>query len=237
MSAWHDALTEGHGGINADHRSDNGYSAQHSGFTSRSAAARRRQRRGRPRRLPVFMVGRRSIRVLSRAGIVVVLRPGATVYQVNDREEVADTAPSAQRGELFVTPLAGSGALATASRAAPADRHRRIASAQRTISLEARQLQGAEAITVDGTAPPDAPVTITLLAIVSSDVPTIVVSRHDVVTDVSGHFAAVIPIASAYERGTILRVVATSLPGVGSASAQLVTAAPNDGVDVPLEQY
>ena len=179
--------------------------------------------------------------VLSRAGIVVVLRPGAPVYQVNDRVEVADAPPSYLNGDLFVT-----GALANRldvlaerhSSAAQTGTERTAAadqSARGAISLEARQLQGAEALSVDGTAPPNAPVTITLLAIVSSDVPTIVVSRHDVVTDVSGRFGAVIPIASAYERGTILRVVATSLSGAGSASAQLVTGAPNDGADVPLE--
>ena len=179
--------------------------------------------------------------VLSRAGIVVVLRPGAPVYQVNDRDEVADTPPSYSHGDLFVSRALADRLESLAAQhpsAAPAGVERTAAadqSAQGTISLEARQLQGAEALSVDGTAPPNVPVTITLLAIVSSDVPTIVVSRHDVVTDVSGRFGAVIPIASAYERGTLLRVVATSLPGVGSASAQLVTQSPNDGVNVPLE--
>jgi hypothetical protein len=105
------------------------------------------------------------------------------------------------------------------------------------ITMEARQLQGAEAIDVSGTAPAGAPVTITLLAVVSSDLPTIVVSRHDIVTDVDGRYEATIPVASAYERGTILRVVATSAPGVASASAQLVEEAPNAGVTVPLEQF
>ena len=105
-----------------------------------------------------------------------------------------------------------------------------------TIALEATQHQGAEAIDVMGSAPPNSPVTITLLATVSTDVPTIVVSRQDVVTDVDGRFRAVIPIASAFERGTILRIVATSLPGVIPASAQLVINAPNAGVTVPLEQ-
>jgi hypothetical protein len=104
------------------------------------------------------------------------------------------------------------------------------------IALEASQHQGAEAIDVTGSAPPNSPVTITLLATVSTDVPTIVVSRQDVVTDVNGRFGAVIPIASAFERGTILRIVATSLPGVIPASAQLVINAPNAGVNVPLEQ-
>lgn len=179
--------------------------------------------------------------VLSRAGIVIVLRPGAQVYQVNDRDEVADAAPSYAHGDLFVTPSLADRLQVLARRYSPTagQGKDRIAtadqSAQGTISLEARQLQGAESIAVEGTAPPNAPVTITLLAIVSSEVPTIVVSRHEIVTDVSGRFGAVIPIASAYERGTLLRVIATSLPGVASASAQLITGAPNDGVDVPLE--
>jgi len=108
--------------------------------------------------------------------------------------------------------------------------------AQGAITLEARQLQGSEAIDVEGTAPSGAPVTITLLAMLSTDLPTILVSRHDVVTDVNGRFRAVIPAASAYERGTLLRVVATSLPGVRPASAQLVIGAPNAGVSIPLEQ-
>jgi hypothetical protein len=108
--------------------------------------------------------------------------------------------------------------------------------AQGSITMEARQLQGAEAISVEGSAPPNAPVTITLLAVVSSEVPTIVVSRHDVVTDVNGHFGAVVPIASAYERGTILRVVATSSPGIAPASSQLTVQMPNFGLPVPLEQ-
>jgi hypothetical protein len=75
---------------------------------------------------------------------------------------------------------------------------------------------------------------MTLLAVVSPELPTIVVSRQDVITDVNGRFRAVIPIASAYERGTILKIVATSLPGVIPASAQLVMNAPNEGANVPL---
>ncbi|HZT13058.1 MAG TPA: hypothetical protein VFA29_09650 [Candidatus Baltobacteraceae bacterium] len=143
-------------------------------------------------------------------------------------------AASSALGAADVSSRAGSVAAlrpgAPAPRAVAAD-----TPAQNSISLEARQLQGAAAISVYGSAPPTAPVTITLLAVVSSEVPTIVVSRHDVVADVSGRFGAVIPIAPAFERGTILRIIATSLPGVGSASAQLVASPPNDGVDVPLE--
>lgn len=178
--------------------------------------------------------------VLSRPGIIVVLRPGAQVYQVNDHDEVANTAPAFSRGDLYVTQALARHLEALARRTSPAaaasagspstgDR-----TAQGSITLEARQLQGAEAIDVQGTAPAGLPVTITLLALVSPDLPTIVVSRHDVAADSGGRFGAVIPIASAYERGTILRIVATSASGVASAQAQLITGAPNAGVSVPL---
>lgn len=178
--------------------------------------------------------------VLSRSGIVVVLRPGAPVYQVNDHQEVADAAPAFAHGDLFVTSSLAAHLQALAERADPAPQATDALSptdtfAHQAISLEARQLQGAEALAVDGSAPPNAPVIITLLAIVSADIPTILVSRHELVTDVNGRYSGVIPVASAYERGTLLRVVATSVSGAGSASAQLVTSQPNAGIDVPLE--
>jgi hypothetical protein len=108
------------------------------------------------------------------------------------------------------------------------------ASEHGALSLEARQLQGAEAIYVAGSAPANAQVTITLLATVSPEIPTILVSRHDVVTDATGRFGAVIPIASAYERGVVLTVLATSASGDVSPPAHLVTDAPNAGASVPL---
>lgn len=135
----------------------------------------------------------------------------------------------------IVIPASPAGAAQLASAVGnPVPSSTALASAQGSITLEARQLQGSEAIDVEGTAPAGSPVTITLLALVSPDVPTIVVSRHDVAADSAGRFGAVIPIASAFERGTILRVIATSAPGVASAQAQLTTGAPNAGVSVPL---
>ncbi len=183
-----------------------------------------------------------SVLVLSRPGMVVVLRPGSQVYEVNDHDEVADAAPSYERGDLYVTPSLAAHLEALARRISPTAAHNAEtvspaeATAQGSITMEARQLQGAEAINVSGSAPTGVPVTLTLLAVVSSDIPTIVVSRNDVVTDANGRFTAIIPIASAYERGTLLRVVATSTSGIASATSQLVMDPPNNGVTVPLEQ-
>ena len=181
--------------------------------------------------------------VLSRPGTVIVLRPGAPVYQVNDHAEVTDEAPSYSRGDLYVTQALAKHLTALARRYSPAaapgaeTAGDSTAEAHGSISLEARQLQGAEAISIDGNAPSGSQVTVTLLATVSPEVPTIVVSRHDVVTDATGRFGAVIPIASAYERGTLLTIVATSSSGAASASAHLVTDAPNAGASVPLTNH
>lgn len=103
------------------------------------------------------------------------------------------------------------------------------------VSLTAQPAAGSEAISVSGTAPPGSPVTVTLLATISQDIPTIVVSRNVVLPDSSGNYQARIPIAAAYERGTILRVFATS-GGQTSAAVQLTVGPPNGGVAVPLEQ-
>jgi Copper amine oxidase N-terminal domain len=180
--------------------------------------------------------------VLSRPGIVVVLRPGSQVYEVNDHDEIANAAPSYSRGDLFVTTSLARHLQALSRRFSPAAVHGAEtissvdADAHGSITMEARQLQGAEAISVAGSAPAGVPVTITLLAVLSSDLPTAVVSRNDVVADANGRYEVIIPIASAYERGTLLRVVATSSPGVTAAQTQLVVQAPNTGVTVPLEQ-
>jgi hypothetical protein len=124
---------------------------------------------------------------------------------------------------------------AVCAAAVPSQTGKAVAQAGSSVlTLEARQLQGAEAIDVTGTAPPGATVTITLTALISTDLPTVLVSRHDVVTDSSGHFGGAIPIASAYERGIILTVIATA-PGASGAQAQLTTGAPNAGASVPIE--
>jgi hypothetical protein len=147
--------------------------------------------------------------VLSGPGTVVP-RPGALMNAALPRQSSPAAAASAEAAATADSPAHGA------------------------LTLEARQLQGAEAIYVAGSAPANAQVTITLLATVSPEIPTILVSRHDVVTDATGRFGAVIPIASAYERGVVLTVLATSASGDVSPPAHLVTDAPNAGASVPL---
>lgn len=125
-----------------------------------------------------------------------------------------------------ISPAAAASAESAATANAPANG---------SLTLEARQLPQAEAIAVAGNAPAGSQVTLTLLATISRDIPTIVVSRHYVTADGAGRYQAVIPIASAFARGTLLNVIATSESGTTPAQAQLTVGAPNEGVTVPLE--
>ena len=106
-----------------------------------------------------------------------------------------------------------------------------------TIVLNVTQLQGAEALLVTGTAPPWAPVMLTLLATLSSELPNVLLSRHDLTAGSDGRFQAIVPIAPDYVRDSYINVLATSLPGVASAKSQLLIHAPNAGITVPVDMF
>ncbi|MGZ3499299.1 MAG: stalk domain-containing protein [Vulcanimicrobiaceae bacterium] len=185
---------------------------------------------------------------LMRPGIVIVIRPGQSLYEVNDRVESSATAPRYANNDIYVsasfaehiTQLARQAQLrsqdiqnleraygAAAAPTAPA--------VSGSISLDVHPLQGSEAVIVTGHAPPTAPVMITLLATLSSDLPTVVVSRHNISADPDGKFQAIIPIAADFLRGSYLKVLATSVPSVVSASAQVLVGPPSPGLKVPAD--
>ncbi len=181
----------------------------------------------------------RAVR-LYRPGLVIVIRPGATMYEVNDRVEFADAAPSYVNGDLLITPslasrlgrLAALAAAATNSAAQP-----RIAvntGPVQPITLNVQPQKGSEALRVSGRAPSNAIVTITLLATFSRDLPTVVLSRNDLYAGPSGQFDARIPIAPDYTHNTIIQVLATA-PGAELAQAVINVDAPNAGVNVPFD--
>jgi hypothetical protein len=184
---------------------------------------------------------------LTRPGMAIIVRPGEVMYSVNNHVEFTDIPPRYVNGDLLVSSTLVARLARLARFAAAAQPRPRMETApgmavstetpaSGPITIDVRPQTGSEAIAVSGHAPSNAPVTITLLATFSTDVPTVVVSRHDVQPDVSGNFAASIPIAAAFARGTLLRIVAASVAGTTPASAQLVVGVPNAGVIVPLEQ-
>jgi len=187
-----------------------------------------------------WLLPERSVR-LYRPGLVIVIRPGDREYDVNDRVEFTDAAPAYVNGDILVsTSLAARlrrlGAMAVSPAAVSGMRSVAAAPpATGSITLDALRTQGTQALTVTGRAPAGSPVTITLLATISPDLPTVVVSRHDVQPDASGQFEAVISTAPDYLRGSLLQVVATSA-GATPASTTITLDAPNAGVTVPFDK-
>jgi len=193
---------------------------------------------------------------LSGPGIVLVIRPGDYLYDVNDRVEVATVIPRYVSNDIYVSQALANHIIALARQAqlaaeAQADQVARAAANEinlaRTetiapeihgsIVLNVTPLKGAEALLVTGSAPPSAPVLITLLATLSADLPNVLLSRNQMTAGPDGRFQAIVPIASDYMRDTFIHVLATSSPGVTSASAQLLVQAPNDGLKVPAEAF
>lgn len=189
-----------------------------------------------------WLLPERSVR-LYRPGMVIVIRPGVTQYEVNERVEFSDVAPRYINGDILVSPSLAARLAKLASIAAASQRPERevrfaqaLPTASGPITLEVHPQHGSEALAVSGHAPSAAPVTITLLATLSPDLPTVVVSRHDVQPDANGQFQATISIASDYLRGSTLRVLATSSTGATPASATITVGAPNAGVTVESDK-
>lgn len=186
----------------------------------------------------------RSVEI-SKPGMLIVIRPGQSLFEVNDRIETTAVAPRYANNDLYISQ---SFANRIAQLARQADRNSaamnqsadpggdvvaQASAISGAIQLEVHQLPGSEALIVTGQAPPSAPVTISLFATFATDLPTVVVSRHDAHPDASGRFSTIVPIAPDYFRGSIVDVLASSLPGVKAATAQYVVGAPNGNVVIP----
>jgi hypothetical protein len=102
------------------------------------------------------------------------------------------------------------------------------------ITVSAGPVQGKEMISVSGKAPAMAPVTLILFATISKDMPDIFINRRDILTDSSGHFSAMVPIAPDFWRGTILTVTASSPDVTSTATARTIVIVPNPNVGVSL---
>lgn len=190
---------------------------------------------------------------LSGPGLVLVVRPGDNVYEVDDRVEITAVTPRYISNDIYVsrtlathiTQLARQAwqlvrtqeALAASRELEEQQQQQGVVELRGTIVLNVTPLQGAEALLVTGTAPPSAPVRITLLATLSSELPNVLLSRHDLTAGPDGKFQAIVPTAPDYMRDSFIRVLATSLPGVVSASTQLLVQAPNAGIKVPIESF
>jgi hypothetical protein len=186
---------------------------------------------------------------LSRPGVTILVRPGERLYDVNDRTEAMDgAAPHFYRNDLFVSPqfIARLRAIAAlypdgmggGSGVIPATYRSSSATVTGPISLlDVRQIPGTQKLDVSGKTPmPNMPITLTLIGTFSSQIPDTVLSRRQVFADSDGRFRANVPIGPGYMRGAYLTLVASSVPGVASASLRFEVKAPNGDISVPSEQ-
>jgi len=190
---------------------------------------------------------------LQRAGVVIVLHAGYPMYEVNATPMQADSAPRFEGGDLIVS-------------RALADRLRRIAiahpqaipltaihssaiplpaavaanssvSTSSALTINARQIPGREALTISGTAPANATVTVTLTADLSKDLPVVLLSRNTIVSASDGSYSFVAIIDQNAHRGTTITATAASFTGVTPVTARISVEAPSPQVNSILDGF
>jgi hypothetical protein len=185
---------------------------------------------------------------LTKPGVTVVIRPGERLFDVNDRTEAMDgSAPQFSHSDIFISdsllarlkqisakypsqPSGGARAIVIQNGSAVAN----VSGAITGLALS--QVPGKLDIAVSGKAPANLPISLTLYATFTTEIPDVVVSRNEVVSDADGSFKTEIPPSSAYYHGAILTVVASSVSGVASAKSKIVLKAPNLTTVVPNDQ-
>jgi hypothetical protein len=177
---------------------------------------------------------------LSRPGIVVVLRAGQKLYRAGDRVISADRAPYYDGTDLVVSPAVAANlrrlAQAFPVPPPPFAPPTQTAAVTGSLSVEARQVAGRDAIAVSGRGPADAPVLITLTGEVSRDLPVVVLSRIATRVKPDGTYQADIGISSAPPRETVVVATVTSVTGVKPSSTRVVLKATSPSVNSPLDK-
>jgi hypothetical protein len=183
---------------------------------------------------------------LSRPGIVVILRPGEPLYELNDRSIPIDgPSPSYKGGEVFISRtlfatlrrLAATSAPATAVDLTPRQLSQ-MAGPKGPVTIDAltaTHIEGDQALHVAGQATPLADITLTLIARLSSGIPDVVVSRSHVSADKNGVFTGRVAIAPVFFAGSLFKVVAASDSDSTRSVTTTVTDEPNGNTQVPSE--
>jgi hypothetical protein len=181
---------------------------------------------------------------------VIVIRPGERLFEVNDKTEAIEGQPphyyqnDVYVSEAFVGRLRQIAAkypvMAAPSQPAGGPSNLEMNLPTRVngaiSALDVRQIPGSQDLSVSGKSPANLPITISLVATFSSEIPDTTLTRTKVFAGPDGRFRADVSIAPGYFRGAYITVVASSLPGVRSQSYRMVMKAANEDVQVPAEQ-
>ena len=177
---------------------------------------------------------------LQKPGVVIVIRPGNQFYQVNDGSEFATSLPRAAGSDILIPStlaqrirlLAREQASSAVANVTPL-----VVGPYRpgSLTMSVFHIEGTESLAVSGTGPPRVPVTLTVYATLSRDLPEVVLSRYDCATDTTGNFSATISIAPDFMRDSILTVRASSLDSVNPALSTVLVGPPSPHATVPAE--
>ena len=186
---------------------------------------------------------------LGRPGVTILVRPGERLFDVNDRtESMGGSAPKFVQDDLYVSAefVARLRAIAARYPAAPsfsgeAMSHHAFNTDVAKVSgpitaFQVRQVPGTEKVNVSGKAPAaDVPITLTLVGTFDTNVPDTILTRRQVFSGPDGRFDANVSVTPGNLRGALLTMVASSVPGVASASVRFQMIAPNDGLTIPFD--
>jgi len=182
---------------------------------------------------------------LSRPGVSVLIRPGAPLFDMNDRTiPISGDVPVYSNGDVYVSSsmisllkrLAGPNAVYGHDAVAdvqPMGIHPRRPAV--IDSLSAMHIEGDQALRVEGQATPYAAITLTLVAKLSRSIPDVVVSRLHVSADKSGSFSSRVPVAPVYFTGSLFTVVAATDADTTRSVTTTVSEYPNNHTKIPSE--
>jgi hypothetical protein len=177
---------------------------------------------------------------LSRPGVVVILRAGQKLYRVGDRVISADRAPYYDGTDLVVSAAVAANlrrlAQAYPVPPPPFAPPTQTAAVTGSLSVEARQVAGRDAIAISGRGPADAPVYVTLTGEISRDLPVVVLSRILTRVKPDGTYEAEAGISSAPPRDTVVIATVTSVTGVKPSSARVVLKATSPTMNSSLDK-
>jgi hypothetical protein len=174
---------------------------------------------------------------LARPGLSLVVRAGDPRYQVNDDVRYLTRTPVFKNNEIYVD-VAFERVLADLAAAhpwpvsAPTAASQNLAATTPVLTIAAKYVEGAEAIHVSGTGPPGFLVSVVLKAIMSRDVPIVVIGRAFVQVDADGKFGATIPAGSIGLANTSF-IASASGRGIEPVTAEVPIQKPNPNLHSP----
>lgn len=188
-------------------------------------------------------VASESAVALTRPGLYILVRTGNPLYDVNETVEATPQTPQFRDNDIYVGTVLVARLRALAVKYGARD-HSDAASgavppaaaAHGALTIAAVPTGLSDAVIVSGSGPANVPLTITLSADISRDLPRVLLSRTNVATDAGGKFAVSISTAPLHLAQSVVLISATSVPGVTEAHTSFVLGQPSPGIAHPVDE-